>query len=181
MDDIIRIDNDSNGQGTLFDSSPVSEDAEIQTLTSAIHSALTNKTYCPLISPTRNKGYISVKAKNLIAVKISPRKKGIAIEVKNEHEKYFDDVVFERSDSTGMSKFFVFTWDEVLTYAFSFGEVAVDVLANQGGENFGCCSRYEECSNAKHCIHPDKLTAIACSYRKNLEKGKIFYGLNKNC
>lgn len=172
--------NETNVQQTIFEPSSTSENMEIQTLTSAIHSALTNKTYCPFITPTRNKGYIAVKAKNLLAVKISPRKKGIAIEVKKEHEQYFENVIFERNDSTGMSKYYVFTWDEVLTYAFSFGEVAVDVLANQGGESFGCCSRYEECSNAKRCIHPDKLTAIACGYRKNLEKGLIFYGANKN-
>lgn len=40
---------------------------------------------------------------------------------------------------------------------------------------FGCCSRYEKCSREKHCIHPDLLYATACMYRKNLEKGKIFY------
>ena len=46
--------------------------------------------------------------------------------------------------------------------------------------NFGCCSRYEECSNAKKCIHPDPKFALACWYRYNLLDGKIFYGKNKN-
>lgn len=45
---------------------------------------------------------------------------------------------------------------------------------------FGCCSKYVECSNARYCIHDDLAYATACQYRKNLEKGKIFYGLNKN-
>lgn len=44
---------------------------------------------------------------------------------------------------------------------------------------FGCCSRYVECSNAKHCINPDKNLALQCYYLKNLRKGIIFYGENK--
>lgn len=45
---------------------------------------------------------------------------------------------------------------------------------------FGCCSRYKECSNARKCIHPDQMYATACSYRKHLENGRIFYGESKN-
>ncbi len=41
--------------------------------------------------------------------------------------------------------------------------------------SFACCSRYEECSKAKKCIHPNPLYAKACQYRKNLEEGNIFY------
>ena len=44
---------------------------------------------------------------------------------------------------------------------------------------FACCSRYEICSDAGKCIHPDSDRAIRCFYRKNLKKGKIFYGKNK--
>lgn len=45
--------------------------------------------------------------------------------------------------------------------------------------DFGCCSRYEACSDACRCIHPDPNMAIRCIYRKNLKQGKIFYGKNK--
>lgn len=45
---------------------------------------------------------------------------------------------------------------------------------------FGCCSRYEACSDAKQCIHPDALLALGCKYRQNLMDGKIFYGKNRN-
>ena len=41
--------------------------------------------------------------------------------------------------------------------------------------SFACCSRYEECSKEKKCIHKNKLYAMACQYRKNLEAGNIFY------
>ncbi len=46
--------------------------------------------------------------------------------------------------------------------------------------SFGCCSRFEECSDAKKCVHPNKLFSMACQYRHNLDSGRIFYGKNKN-
>lgn len=45
---------------------------------------------------------------------------------------------------------------------------------------FGCCSQFVECSDARKCVHENKLYSMACSYRKNLDKGKIFYGKNRN-
>lgn len=45
---------------------------------------------------------------------------------------------------------------------------------------FGCCARYEQCSNEKHCVHDNPFYSNGCTYRKNLENGKIFYGVNKN-
>lgn len=45
---------------------------------------------------------------------------------------------------------------------------------------YGCCSRYEQCSDAKRCVNPDKGIALSCYYHKNLRAGKIFYGKNKN-
>lgn len=45
---------------------------------------------------------------------------------------------------------------------------------------FGCCSKYNQCSDMKKCIHDDQLYATACMYRKNLDAGRIFYGINKN-
>ena len=47
-------------------------------------------------------------------------------------------------------------------------------------KTFGCCHRYKECSDAKQCLHPNKIYARQCRYRSNLENGHIFYGVNKN-
>ena len=46
--------------------------------------------------------------------------------------------------------------------------------------SFGCCSRFVECSDAKRCLHENKLYSTACSYRHNLESGKIFYEKNRS-
>lgn len=47
-------------------------------------------------------------------------------------------------------------------------------------EQFGCCSKYVECSNALQCINNDIRSRLACLYKRNLDKNKIFYGKNKN-
>lgn len=46
--------------------------------------------------------------------------------------------------------------------------------------DFGCCHRYEQCSDARKCVNPDKDMALVCYYHKNLRAGRIFYEKNKN-
>lgn len=45
---------------------------------------------------------------------------------------------------------------------------------------FDICSRYMQCSDEKKCVHPDKLHAKECSYRRKLQDGIVFYGKNRN-
>lgn len=45
---------------------------------------------------------------------------------------------------------------------------------------FGCCSHFIECSDARKCVHPNKLYSRACWYRIKLEQGRILYGKNRN-
>ena len=47
-------------------------------------------------------------------------------------------------------------------------------------DSFGCCGSYLQCSNEKHCIHENPYYASGCMYKKNLDAGKIFYGVNRN-
>lgn len=45
---------------------------------------------------------------------------------------------------------------------------------------FNCCSKYMECSNARECVHEDYFYSDSCVYRRRIESGKIFYGVNRN-
>lgn len=47
-------------------------------------------------------------------------------------------------------------------------------------KTFGCCSRFEQCSDAKKCVHDNVLYGTACMYYWHLKRGEIFYGKNKN-
>ena len=42
----------------------------------------------------------------------------------------------------------------------------------------GCCSQYRECSDKKMCLHAADPDYAGCSYRRNLEDGRIFYGVH---
>ncbi len=59
-------------------------------------------------------------------------------------------------------------------------ELKLKVYESSYASPFGCCSLFEECSDAKRCVHPNRLYSTACAYRHNLENGHIFYGKNKN-
>lgn len=45
---------------------------------------------------------------------------------------------------------------------------ALQYAIDQVPTEYSCCSRYEECSNAKCCTNPNDDVAIKCSYRKKL-------------
>ena len=55
-----------------------------------------------------------------------------------------------------------------------------DFFVSGGGHRFGCCNLYVECSDAKKCLHENKMYARGCAYHHNLSAGKIFYGKNRN-
>lgn len=62
-----------------------------------------------------------------------------------------------------------------------YAEFWLDVYDNiylSSPDSYSSCSRYLECSNALHCVNPDATDGLLCKYRKNLEKGYIFYGEN---
>lgn len=47
-------------------------------------------------------------------------------------------------------------------------------------KEYDCCSRFEECSDAKQCTNPDHASALGCGYRKILASGRVFCGKNRN-
>ena len=59
----------------------------------------------------------------------------------------------------------------------SFGQLASQICVDaMSFPKFGCCSKYQKCSDIGKCVHDDLLYSSACEYRKNLEKGLNFYG-----
>ena len=84
-----------------------------------------------------------------------------------------------KSDHNFKHVFFCTDDDSVISYI---KENIVYCLRNYHSKtkSFGCCSRFIECSDAKRCVHVNKLYATSCAYRRNLEAGNIFYGKNKN-
>lgn len=51
-------------------------------------------------------------------------------------------------------------------------EIYEDFLRSDG---FDCCSRYQACSDAGHCVHDDIMFAGQCRYRQKLKAGQNFF------
>jgi len=146
----------------------------------ALIHKIVNQEYTKYLDVKENKDKsISIKAKNILAAKIKLAKRTPYIEIK---EKYKDEFVnFEMVHASNNSLRIKITGiDEVLALIDQLSIIYMKVLSELGEESFGCCHRYIECSDALHCLHPDYLTSLACLYKKNLDKGKVFYGKNKN-
>lgn len=67
-----------------------------------------------------------------------------------------------------------------ITKFFPLLSAILDAVIDSIPKEFDCCSRYEECSNRKRCIHPKPAMAISCGYRKIMKNGRIFYCTNQN-
>lgn len=171
------------GQTTISGMKAVTKSDEVaalsRELTAQLYNEIHDAGYREHIKVANTKGYIAIKAKSFIAAKITVRKSSVKIEVKSEFASLFSGLEIEDDAKEALSRIVLRNVDEVFNFIPQLSIIAVETLAKFGGESFGCCGRYEECSDARQCLHPDKLYARACAYRKNLENGKIFYGKNK--
>ncbi len=113
------------------------------------------------------------------------------VPMKGKHRLYIKTSLIEgddlpaaavKPDIKGIDGFTAVDFPQKNDDYFTMVETAVDdaIKFHQPDNIFMCCALYKDCSDAKKCLHRDKLYAKGCMYRKNLEKGIIFYGKNKN-
>ena len=93
----------------------------------------------------------------------------------------FPDLSLIKKDSDPITRANVAADSKILNEFFSFVIKSVlDKYFAEGSDAFGCCSHYKECSDAKKCLHENKLYARNCIYGSHLAQGHIFYGKNRN-
>lgn len=117
---------------------------------------------------------------NMLFFQIRFRKKSRFLLLPEEFKDCLPDntpIIKVKSDA-GMMRISLSDPNDILQYASTL-RTMLSMLSRKYHE-FDCCSRYEACSNAKACIHPNIKFALGCRYRYNLMDGKIFYGKNKN-
>lgn len=155
----------------------------------ALIREINNTEYSGFLSVEEKKdGLISISAKSFLAARAKLTKNTKYVMVREKNHSYFDEYIKTHNVAPTVIKKENDLWlripvgslSDVIEMIEPIGAVYMTVLADFGGERFGCCSRYEQCSDAKKCIHPDFILSRACAYRKNLEAGKIFYGKNRN-
>lgn len=66
------------------------------------------------------------------------------------------------------------------SFSYDLIKIVLDLFFEDGRNTFGCCHQFEKCSDAKKCLHENKLYARGCTYRRHLNEGRIFYGKNRN-
>ncbi len=120
-----------------------------------------------------------------ILLKYTPLKTKMFIELRKideinveELKTLFEDVRY--SDDSLYLKIYVNEIEEIYKLKDALKKIYVFLYNNEPVNTYGCCSRFIECSDSLKCINPDKKLARRCMYRGNLEKGKVFYGKNKN-
>lgn len=128
----------------------------------------------PFKKNTQNKSYVIMNIKSLSNFELQIRKKQF------EEINYPAEAKIKELKSDQVYKHIVFDQESENLYAYIRANVVYCVEHYTSSNSFGCCCRYEECSNAKTCLHENKLYATGCFYRKNLESGRIFYGVNRN-
>lgn len=117
---------------------------------------------------------------NEMFFKIRLRKKSRYILIPQEFEDMLspDTVTSKTKSDAGMVRIAIQSYQDILNYAPILRVILERICRRH--RDFGCCGRYEACSDAKTCIHPDPKFALGCWYQQNLLDGKIFYGKNKN-
>ena len=146
----------------------------------ALAAEINDAEYLKYLNVSENKdGSISVKAKSFLVVKIYLCKSIPYMEVRTKKTDIFSGYEIEAYDKD-LSRVRINGIEDVLSLKTQISTLFMITLSEMGGESFGCCHRYEACSDARKCIHPNLMMSLACSYRKNLESGRIFYGKNKN-
>lgn len=116
-----------------------------------------------------------------VFVNIRLQKEKHYFRVSTEHEDLLTPDIPTATTKTDRNSGFlripIDTYTDILKYVPLLRAVLARICRKN--RDFGCCSRYIECSDAKACVHPNPEFAIRCWYRTNLDDGKIFYGKNK--
>ena len=124
--------------------------------------------------PTRNSIILNIKEKASVLELIIEKSRINSIGVPQTA-----DVKELKSDNTNIHIYMPADSLELTEYIQKNVEYAYENYTSKASA-FGCCGKFNECSDAKKCIHVNKLYSKACTYRKNLEAGRIFYGKNRN-
>lgn len=113
-----------------------------------------------------NKPCFSIKGKKIVYLSIAPA-----------FQKEFDSLPLQGIAST-LWKRIELSKVDISQYQNALVETYEKCLL-ASSDQFGCCSRYLQCSDIKKCVQPDLALKGGCQYRQHLRHGRIFYGKNK--
>ncbi len=127
-----------------------------------------------------NKAYHTIEIEGNAAIRLIISSKNQYISVKLKYEKLLINPIIPGSAKSQKDwiKYQISTEDDLDKIRLALIEIYDN--CKPSGSMFGCCSRFNACSDAKKCIHPDRNYAKNCWYQENMKQGKIFYGKNRS-
>ena len=154
---------------------------EAEQIYDAIMQEIGKTDYCELLNVAELKdGTISIKAKSAVVARVKLTNKESCIEIRAKNVGKIDPIILKKLEAEGeWIKIPAESIDDVLGKKKELGSAFMLAISEMGGERFGCCSRYMQCSDEKKCVNPNYMMSLGCAYKKNLEEGRIFYGKNK--
>ena len=127
-----------------------------------------------------NKNYDTINIEKNAAIRIYVNNEIKYISVKFKYHNLLNDPIISNSTKSAKDwiRYQIYSEDDL-------DDITLAILAiyddcKPSGTMFGCCSRFNACSDAKKCIHPDIQYAKNCWYQENMKQGLIFYGKNRN-
>ncbi len=139
--------------------------------------------YAKWVRKDKPKESISIYFFKTLITKIlfSKSLKSYYIEIPNDYSEFFtSDSYKPMSPVKSGVRFLIPDYDSLMYFKDSFSKLYLFLESNYCDDEFGCCHLYNECSDAKKCIHANIVFSNACYYKKNLKNGLIFYGKNRN-
>lgn len=128
-----------------------------------------------------NKGYYSILFKETSVIAQMGGKKKLYLAVPTSALQATLSYSSAADRKQGLyTKFPISSFDEICDKRKYMLQDVFRAIIERGSKEFDCCSRYEKCSDARKCIHPDAAFGMKCGYRKNLREGRIFYGKNQS-
>lgn len=131
-----------------------------------------------------NPAQAETPGKNFVIMKIEEKKSGdIVLFIRYEQEEMIDTPTTATVKALKSDKTFLhitFDPDDSSIFEYIKKNILYCLANYESSNSFGCCSKFIECSDAKKCVHENKIYSMGCKYRMNLDAGKIFYGKNKN-
>lgn len=139
--------------------------------------AVAKRSFLPAggIKLTPGNSYSSVFAHGILVCRICWRKSKY-ISIKGEPEQYqkLSPIAFEQKTTYGNFLNIPLKDHSEIASLLPLMEQVMQDMMNQIPKDFDCCSRFEECSAARACIHPNPEFAKQCGYRKKLANGIVF-------
>lgn len=121
--------------------------------------------------------------KNLIAkIKYSKSHKSNFLAIPEDYAEFFTSDIFKpMAPVKNWSRYLIEDHDSLTHFKDSFSELYLFFESDYSDNSeFGCCHLYNECSDEKKCIQQNVTFSNRCYYKKNLNDGRIFYGMNRN-